>query len=296
MASFTPRDPDTAALLSRRDAVKTLGLGALFSLGLWPGALRAAGTPPPAGKFTFIAINDTHYLSPECGPWLEKVTGLIAPEKPDFVLHIGDVCDKGLKAQHLAVRDIFARLQVPMYPVIGNHDWTTQTDRSAYEEVFPNRINYTFEHAGWQFVGLDSSEGLRWHDTKIGDATFAWLDANLPKLDRQRPLVLFTHFPLIDGPSLRPITDKTNARMQPANANALLERFRDFNLQAVFNGHFHGYKEATFGAATITTNRCCALKRFNFDGTKEKGFFVCTAADGRVTRRFVEVKAEGSEG
>lgn len=286
----TPQDStDVSDLLSRRDALKTLSAGALFSLGLWPGALRAAGTTPPAGRFTFIAVNDTHYLSPECGDWLRKVVARMSAEKPDFVLHIGDVSDKGIAEHHAIVRDIFGALRVPFYPVIGNHDWTAQTDRSAYDSIFPGRINYTFEHAGWQFVGLDTSEGTHWHDTTISPATFAWLDQNLPKIDRTRPLVLFTHFPLISGAPLRPINDTSNARMQPANAEALLEKFKDHNLQAVFNGHFHGYKESHFHDALVTTNRCCALKKDNFDGTKEKGFFACTAEHGHVTRRFVQV-------
>ena len=42
--------------------------------------------------------------------------------------------------------------------------------------------------------------------------------------------------------------------------------------------------------APITTNRCCALKRFNHDGTKEKGYFVCDVVNGQINRRFVEYK------
>jgi len=33
--------------------------------------------------------------------------------------------------------------------------------------------------------------------------------------------------------------------------------------------------ESECARAMITTNRCCALKRNNHDGTKEKGCFVC---------------------
>ena len=40
----------------------------------------------------------------------------------------------------------------------------------------------------------------------------------------------------------------------------------------------------------FTTNRCCALKRGNHDGTKEKGYFVCTADQAGISREFVEYK------
>jgi hypothetical protein len=79
--------------------------------------------------------------------------------------------------------------------------------------------------------------------------------------------------------------------MRPLNAEDLLTRFVDFNLQAVYCGHHHGFTEHLFRQAPVTTNRCCSLKRANHDGTKEKGFFVCTAEDGRVQRKFVEYKA-----
>lgn len=274
-----PSLPQEAPILTRRAALQTLGAGALFGLGLWPGALRAAGTTPPAGMFTFAVINDTHYMSPECGAWLEHVVARIKAESPDFCLHAGDLVEKG-NADHLAiVRDIFAGLGKPVHVQIGNHDYLTPTDRSPYEAIFPGRLNYTFAHESWQFVGLDSTQGTSYDKTSIGDATLHWVDDNLPRLDRTRPLVLFTHFPLGEGVTYRPV-----------NADALLDRFRDYNLQAVFSGHFHGYTEHTLARATLTTNRCCALKRDNHDGTHAKGFFICTARDGVLTRRFVEVK------
>ena len=71
-------------------------------------------------------------------------------------------------------------------------------------------------------------------------------------------------------------------------ARTLLERFKPFNLQGIFCGHWHGFTERKVGEVFAVTNRCCALKRGNHDKTKEKGFLVCEARDGRVTYRFVE--------
>jgi hypothetical protein len=166
-----------------------------------------------------------------------------------------------------------------MYPVIGNHDYLTQTDRAAYMELFPDRLNYHFSNQGWQFVGLDTSEGLKYEKTAVLPQTLQWLDDNLPKLDKTKPTVILTHFPLGE-----------NVTYRPSNADAVLDRFREHNLQAVFNGHFHGFTERKSGSAVITTNRCCALKRDNHDRTKDKGYFVCAASEGRITRTFVEYK------
>jgi hypothetical protein len=165
------------------------------------------------------------------------------------------------------------------HAVPGNHDYVSDTDRSAWDKLFPGKLNYSFRHRGWQFVGLDTTEGTKWEKTSISAETLRWAADDCARLDPQAPTVLFTHFPLGEG-----------VRMRPLNAEALLEPFKPLNVAAVFNGHFHGFTETRFGKAAVTTNRCCAISRENHDGTTEKGYFLCTAGEGRVTRQFVEVK------
>ena len=262
--------------LPRRDMLR-LSAGALLSLGLWPGVLRAEGNGI-GGEFTFIAVNDLHYQTDKCGVWFERVIAQMKQAKPAFCLVGGDWAEKGTSAEMGPPKEIFAKLGVPIYGVIGNHDYVTQTDRSVYEQLFPGRLNYQFEHAGWQFIALDSSEGLRYQGTKIQPATLSWLDEQLPKLKPQVPTVVLTHFPL--GPDLL---------MRPTNASAVLERFKDFNLRAVFSGHFHAFTERRVGETILTTNRCCSFGRGNHDKSKEKGYFVCRAKDGKIAREFVEV-------
>ena len=264
--------------LSRREALQRLSAGTLLALGLWPGALRA-NNGTPSGSFRFLAINDTHCTSAECGPYLEGVVAQMKRADTEFCLHAGDLTDKGERRYLEQVKDIFSALPGALYPVIGNHDYLTQSDHKAYAETFPLRLNYYFRHRGWQFIGLDTTDGQRYEKTEIQPATFRWLEEYLPRLNQREPTVILTHFPLGEGVQYR-----------PKNADALLDRFREFNLQAVFSGHYHAFTERKSGEAVLTTNRCCALKRDNHDGTKEKGYFFCEARDGRITRTFVEYK------
>lgn len=256
-----------------------LSAGSLLALGLWPGALRAADEGG-AEEFSFLAVNDTHYIDQKCGAWLQTVIAQMkgSSPKPELCLMSGDFTDDGTAAQLGAAREIFGGLGLPVYGVIGNHDWAKGNRREAYDDLFPNRLNYTFEHRGWQFMGLDTTEGTKGGQTKIMPDTLRWVEDHLPKLDRKRPLILISHFPL--GP---------NVTTRPQNADALLERFKDHNLRAAFCGHYHAFTERTVGATVLTTDRCCSLKKTNFDKSKEKGYFLCRIKAGQISRQFVEV-------
>ena len=262
--------------ISRREA-----LSRLTKLGLLAGALGPVAFDSLAdekkSQFKFIVVNDTHYMSEECGVYLTGLVKQMNAEQPAFVLHAGDVTDLGEPAHFKAARHIFKGLDCGFHPVMGNHDWLTATDRKAYLSTFPLKLNYSFRHAGWQFVGLDTTEGQKFEKTIIAPATFEQLDDILSRLNRDQPTILFTHFPLCE-----------NVKMRPLNAEDLLAKFKGWDLRAVFNGHYHAFTECQRDNAPITTNRCCALKRNNHDGTKEKGYFVCEVADGKLSRRFVE--------
>jgi len=264
--------------LSRRDFLR-LSAGSLLAAGLWPGALRAGDAD--TGEFHFLVVNDIHYQDKRCGAWLEGVIAQMKKhtEKIDFCLIAGDLTENGKAEELIPVRDLFKGLGMPVHVVIGNHDYRTQEDRKAYEEAFPKSINYRFEHRGWHFLGLDTSEGLRYQKTSVQPHTLRWLEETLPKVDKKQPAVVFTHFPL--GPKVT---------YRPTNADAVLEHFKEHNLRAVFNGHYHAFTERQVGETVLTTNRCCAFSKGNHDGSKEKGYFLCHAKDGKVSRTFVEVK------
>ncbi len=269
----------TARRTSRREWIRN-SAAATLALGLWPGCARFAGNGR-GGDFTFLEINDTHYTSPKCPEWCERVTASVRAitPKPELCLMVGDLADTGTENELGAMRDVLNGLGMPFHVVIGNHDYVTQTDRSPWGKLLPQRLNYRFEHRDWQFVGLDSSEGKKYEKTTIQPDTFRWVDDNLKKFDRKKPTILFTHFPL--GPA---------TQYRPLNADDLLERFQEFNLVSVFNGHFHGFTERTVGQTVFTTNKCCSISRGNHDKTTEKGYFLCRAQDGRITREFIQVK------
>jgi 3',5'-cyclic AMP phosphodiesterase CpdA len=146
------------AAFTRREWLR-VSAGALLSLGVWPGRLRGADAPA-THDFTFIAVNDLHALEDACRPWFDDVVRQMKTGAPraEFCLLGGDLAENGTPAQLTLIKDSFSALGIPCHAVVGNHDYESATDRSAYERIFPEQINYSFAHRGWQIIGLDSSE------------------------------------------------------------------------------------------------------------------------------------------
>lgn len=258
-----------------------LSAGSLLSLGLWPGALPAADQPGTS-NFNFIMINDIHYLDGRCGFFLQRVLRVVKnlKGKIDFCAILGDLSEEGSVLQLAPVRDYFKQLNLPIHVMLGNHDYLTHTNRKPYETLFPGKINYQFENAGWQFVVLDTTDGWYASQSDIQPATLQWLDRQVPKLDRKKPTVILTHFPL-----------GAQVPRRPVNADAVLERFKGYNLRAAFCGHHHAFTERQQGNLLLTTSRCCSFSKGNYDGSEQKGFFVCRVVEGKILREFLEVEA-----
>lgn len=254
-------------------------LAGLLAAGKWPGSLAARDIPTV--DFKFIAVNDLHFLNDKCGPWFERFVKAARNDhgKIDFVLIAGDLVENGAMEQHGKINDILKTLGMPYYVVVGNHDYSTTNDRKAFDQLYPGCLNYHFEHQGWQFVALDTSEGTKSQNVKAPQATFDWLDKTLPTLDKNKPTILFTHFPMAFG-----------VPFILQNANDILKRLVPVNLQAVYSGHYHGFTEKKVGSIALTTGKCCSFARKNHDRSLEKGFFVCSASEGKVGRVFVELK------
>ena len=265
--------PAPSENLTRRAALRLVS-APLVALGLNQ-LTRAAETTQ---GFTFIAVNDLHFYDAQCVPFFRKVVAKMRESAPDaaFCLIAGDIADGGETAQFFNMRETFRALGLPLHTVPGNHDFTVDGNRSAYDAAFPGKLNYVFQHAGWQFLGLDSTQGTDFDETSISAETLAWLDTTLPTLDPATPTVAFTHFPLGKGVTYRPL-----------NADAVLARLVTLNLRATFSGHWHGLNEQRLDRADLIVNRCCARIRGNRDGSPLKGWWVCRATPhGTLTHKF----------
>ena len=249
-------------------------LATLLGTQRWPGWLHATEAAPCA----FAVANDFHHDGPACDPWFERLFESIGRHPGlEFCVGLGDLSHQGQPESLEAIRRLSRCAGVPFYPVPGNHDNDLDGTMRRYAAVFPGRINYSWTQAGWQFVALDTTDGAKWKETHIAEATLAWVEEELARLDPRKPTVIFTHFPLGAG-----------VRMRPLNADELLARFAGFNVRAAFCGHFHGRSAVRRGDCDLVTNVCCSRVAANHDESIDKGYWLCAArADGTLTRALV---------
>src|SRR6188508_1693227 len=80
---------------SRREWIRN-SAAATLALGLWPGCARFGGNGR-GGEFTFIQVNDSHFSSPKCPEFFERVTISVRAHKPkpELCLMVGDLADRG---------------------------------------------------------------------------------------------------------------------------------------------------------------------------------------------------------
>lgn len=280
------REPDQPVAMNRdlpRPCTRREALGrlaALLAAGLWPGALRAAAAAGGSTEeFVFVAANDFHHHEPACDEWFTALFRQIAAHKDvAFCLGLGDLANQGRPESIAAIARLAKAAGLRFHATPGNHDNDLEETAAVFDRVLPGQRNCRFEHQGWQFLMIDSTDGKKWKETQVSPATLAWLKAELPRIDRRQPLVLATHFPLA-----------ASTPYCPLNAEEVLAYLVDHNLRLVLGGHHHGRTEVVRGDYQLATNACCGRVIGNHDGTNAKGYWLCRAhTDGRVERVFVE--------
>ena len=199
----------------------------------------------------FVHISDTHIGTTEdfsrhghaTLPCAERVVELInsLPDRPDFVIHTGDVvADPQPSAYRLAAR-VFAALEMPVYYVNGNHD--TALDIRKYLPMGPSmpagsdpgRLSYAFEVRGYRFLVLDARGPDEIDPHGLLPESQLELVAQ-EATSEGPPLSVFVHYPVL---SLNSIWMDNNMLIQNGDElhKALLPAWR--RLRGVFIGHIH---------------------------------------------------------
>lgn len=224
---------------SRRDFLKLVGLGGVVVASGLPGVARGRGRSGAAKDFFFLQLSDTHWgyrgpANPQADVTLKKVVATInsVGARPDFVVFTGDLTqttdDVAVRRQRMReFKEIVSALKVKNVRLMpGEHD--AALDQGAtYQELF-GPTHYSFDHAGVHFVALDNVSDPA---GAVGNAQIDWLAADLKKLGREAPIVVFAHRPLFD---LYPQWDWATR-----DGSKVVDVLLPYKHVTVFYGHIH---------------------------------------------------------
>lgn len=224
--------------------------------------------------FKFAWITDSHIGAGTDNALFQIVDRInLLKEELDFVIHSGDITEKGFESELNQYKNLINRLQIPIYHVPGNHEskWSP-TAMSAYVKVL-GEMHFSFSHLGFKFIGVNNAIPMRGGCGFFDPADFAWLDAELDGLDfENQPLVFICHLPIDVGGA--------------PNYWQVLDRLKRHRTVWIMVGHGHTNRAYDFESLPGAMGRDTYSNDpgFNIVTLSEKEILAetCTAATGNI--------------
>jgi len=212
--------------LSRREFLKRAG--AIGAMGTLPISLVevAFGKDDPQ-NFTFAFLSDSHITHIAGNRFVRNwdhglrravaEANLLDP-RPDFLVYGGDIAQLGKREEIDHGLELLAGLRGEVHYVMGEHDYYLDLGDYWRDRLGPD--HYSFDHKGVHLVVLNSILTYpEWTHRKwdsgmarmlemarldnpngspfmVGEAQRRWLQQDLAKLDKDTPVVVFSHSPI----------------------------------------------------------------------------------------------------
>jgi len=203
---------------------------------------RTASNSDP---FSFLVFGDSGSGSPS----QQAMSKLMANERPNLVLHVGDVAyEEGTFDQFQAnyFEYYWTLMQrAPFFPVPGNHEYYTQAAgpylalHSPPSETVPAADlgrYYSFDWGGVHFVALDSNLLERPAPTS---RMLSWLENDLASTTARWRVAYFHHLPY-------PLDHHVDDPLSAATHREFVPRLEKYGVQLVLTGHEHIYLRTRF--------------------------------------------------
>ncbi|MDX2306532.1 MAG: metallophosphoesterase [Microscillaceae bacterium] len=193
--------------------------------------------------FSFCILGDT-----ESRPHINsRLAKLIWEERPNFMLHLGDVTDGGVQNHKFewnqeyftGITQVASR--IPMFPVAGNGEsdlyWYKRYHRLPEPESY---YTYTFGNA--RFFMLNSNEAA---ELKKGGVQYEWLRTQLAQSKATWKFVTHHHCPISsDEDDFGNTWEGKKSTQGDPRFDDLKRLYEEFGVDVVFYGHVHAYERS----------------------------------------------------
>jgi 3',5'-cyclic AMP phosphodiesterase CpdA len=205
--------------------------------------------------FSFVQISDSHigFQGPAnpgvAATFQESIDQVNAlPDRPDFVIHAGDLTHFTTLAQFDQVKQMLGGLKTgEVLTIPGEHD-STDDDGQKYLSIFGAGSHgdgwYSFDHKGVHFISPVNTINLQLLG-HLGSDQLAFVRADVAKLPSDTPIVVFSHIPLFT--MYEPWGWGTD------DATQALSYLKRFGSVTCLNGHVHQVMSKTEGNVTFHT-------------------------------------------
>jgi 3',5'-cyclic AMP phosphodiesterase CpdA len=217
--------------------------------------LRPAKARRTTADFTFVQISDSHLgfqgkANRDVAGTFNQSIGLVnaLPDRPDFVIHTGDVTHFSTVEQFDQAQQIMSALRTGQVLVLpGEHDTVDDTGQK-YLSVFGAGTQgtgwFSFDHKGVHFIALVNTTGQQVLG-HLGAEQLTWMRNDVAHLSSETPIVIFSHIPLFEM--------YTPWGWGTDDAGQALGLLRRFGSVTCLNGHVHQVMSKTEGNVTFHT-------------------------------------------
>ena len=267
-------------------------------------------------EFSFIFMTDIH-LKPEANATKAFMLAIDTANRlhADFVLTGGDLVFDVMRGNLPRADSLFQlylksikTFNMPVYNTVGNHDLYGIYEEGGISPSDPDfkygmferylgKTYYSFDHKGWHFIvlnTLDINDDRRYTNV-IGEDQIAWLKDDLSRVDRETPIVVSLHLPLLSAfydvyeESLPPRPPVSASNKTVPIRHEIMRIFKNHNLTLVLQGHHHCLEDICINGKThfITGG---AVSGYSWKGVRfvEEGFLLIKVKGNKFSWEYID--------
>lgn len=205
------------------------------------GPLRSFRTAPRSDRkaFTFTVIGDTQTN----GAVAKRVSDLAFEQRPNFVVHCGDLVDTGgnktdwTETFFPSMRPLIEH--APLVPVLGNHEQDARLYYDYMSLPAPERW-YSLRYGSAEFFMIDGNRSLAQQSEQL-----AWLEGALSASKAKWRFAVLHQPPYTSDSNDYGDTTQTSSTRGDMNVRNIVRLLERHGVDICFSGHVHDY-ERTF--------------------------------------------------